>query len=162
MKLLSWTTAVGVAVGVLITSGAIAQAPAGSTGECKDGSYSSAPSKSGACSGHRGVKEWFDAKKAPSAPSASAAATTTATAPMTPAPSPTRTAPAPAAKPAPTAMPTTAAAGGGAGKVWVNSKSKVYHCSGSKWYGMTKKGEYMTEAEAKTKGAHADHGKACA
>ena len=58
-------------------------------------------------------------------------------------------------------MPTTAAAGGGAGKVWVNAKSNVYHCSGAKWYGTTKTGEYMTEAEAKTKGAHADHGKAC-
>jgi len=53
------------------------------------------------------------------------------------------------------------AVGGGAGKVWVNSGSKVYHCEGSKFYGKTKAGEYMTEAEAKAKGSHADHGKAC-
>lgn len=59
------------------------------------------------------------------------------------------------------AAPATAAAGGGAGKVWVNSKSKTYHCEGTKFYGKTKTGEYMTEADAKAKGNHADHGKAC-
>ncbi len=64
------------------------------------------------------------------------------------------------AKPA-ASMPTTAAAGGGDGKVWVNDKSKTYHCEGSKYYGKTKAGEYMTEADAKAKGNHADHGKAC-
>lgn len=53
------------------------------------------------------------------------------------------------------------AAGGGDGKVWVNTKSKVYHCEGSKSYGTTKVGEYMTEADAKAKGNHADHGKVC-
>jgi hypothetical protein len=60
---------------------------------------------------------------------------------------------------APAAMP--AAAGGGAGKVWLNTKSNVYHCEGSKHYGKTKEGTYLPEAEAKAKGAHADHGKAC-
>ncbi len=60
-----------------------------------------------------------------------------------------------------TAAPTAAAAGGGNGKVWVNTPSKTYHCEGSQYYGKTKAGEYMTEADAKAKGNHADHGKAC-
>lgn len=70
---------------------------------------------------------------------------------------------APAATPAAkVAAPATAApAGGGDGKVWVNTKSKVYHCEGSKSYGKTKVGEYMTEVDAKAKGHHADHGKVC-
>ena len=68
-------------------------------------------------------------------------------------------APAPAAAPA---APAKAAMAGGAGKVWVNASSKTYHCEGSKFYGKTKTGEYMSEADAKAKGNHAVKGKACA
>ncbi len=53
------------------------------------------------------------------------------------------------------------AAGGGPGRVWVNSSSKVYHCQGDRYYGTTKRGEYMIETAARAAGAHGAGGKAC-
>jgi hypothetical protein len=167
-----------VATGLLAAQVAVAQAPpAGSTGQCKDGTYSTAASKQGACRGHQGVKEWYAA--APAA--ASSAASTAAAAPAAASKAATTTAaqaPAAATKAATTAATTTAAApaaastraktatmpqaaGGGPGQVWVNTASNVYHCPGSTYYGKTKEGAYMSEADAKAKGAHADHGKPC-
>jgi hypothetical protein len=75
---------------------------------------------------------------------------------------PTAAAPVAAPAAAPAMAPAKAAMAGGAGKVWVNSSSKTYHCEGSKFYGKTKAGEYMPEADAKAKGYHAVKGKACA
>ena len=36
--------------------------------------------------------------------------------------------------------------------VWVNLPSGVYHYPGTRWYGKTKSGKFMTEAEAKAAG----------
>jgi len=134
-----------IAAGLIVSVTSNAQAPTGSTGECKDGTYTSAASKRGACAGHGGVKDWYSSAAPAEAPAA-----------------PTATAPAsPAVKNSATPMAAAPAAGGGPGQVWVNTKSKVYHCPGDKWYGKTKQGEYMTEAAAKAAGDHADHGKGC-
>ena len=40
--------------------------------------------------------------------------------------------------------------------VWVNTETHVYHKAGSRWYGKTKKGKYMTEQDAMKEGDHAD------
>jgi hypothetical protein len=142
-----------------------ASAPAGSTGQCKDGSYTDNATKKGACSGHKGVKEFWGATAAGGAAAAAAPAQNTAAAPAapaTPAASNTSKAAAPAkSSKSGSEPPATAAPGGGPGLVWVNNSSKVYHCPGDEWYGKTKSGSYMSEADAKAKGYHADHGKAC-
>jgi Protein of unknown function (DUF3761) len=161
--------AVALGLGFGMCQAGIAQvpagAPAGSTGQCKDGSYSNAAKKMGACRGHKGVQQWFAADA--SAPATSAKATKASTAAATPAAAP-EPASAPAATPpaarAPKASSTSnmaQAPGGGAGMVWVNTPTNVYHCPGSRYYGKTKEGKYMTEAQAKAAGAHGDHGKGC-
>jgi hypothetical protein len=104
---------------------------------CKDGSTFSGASRSGACRGHGGVKTWGTAATAPSGTSSPTAATGTPSSPAT------STAPV------------------GNGQVWVNTASNVYHCPGTRWYGKTKKGEYMSEAQAKAQGARPGNGKTC-
>ncbi len=162
---------------LLIGSYAWAQAPAnapsGATGLCKDGTYWTGQTKRGACRGHKGVQDWYG--------SANTAAGTTSGANGA-------NAPTPAAGGAPGAATgagagatagatagaetggrgragasarTEAAPGGGPGQVWVNTATKVYHCPGDRWYGKTKKGEYMSESAAKAAGDRPDHGKAC-
>ena len=43
----------------------------------------------------------------------------------------------------------------GPGTVWVNLESGVYHYEGSQYYGKTKSGKYMSEADAVKAGYHA-------
>ncbi|WP_329740587.1 DUF3761 domain-containing protein [Dyella sp. A6] len=130
------------------------QAPAGATGQCRDGSYTTHSGKRGACRGHKGVKTWFaamtDAAAGSEAASTEPVASTSRKAASKGKRSMAWTRPAAEAAP-----------GGGAGKVWVNKGSKVYHCQGDKWYGRTRHGSYMSEADAKAKGYHGPRGKSC-
>lgn len=134
---------IAAAVGLALSLAAYAQVPA-VTATCNDGSPFSGSTRSGACSGHGGVKAWNTAAPSTTAPATGAA--------ITPEASPSRT-----ATPAQTARGVP-----GAGQVWVNTASKVYHCPGDRWYGKTKAGEYMPESQAKSSGFRPDHNKACA
>src|SRR5271169_5534883 len=107
---------------------------------CKDGTSFTGAKRSGACRGHGGVQSWGAAE----------ATTIPVNAPAqlaTPAPATTR-----GATPVPARN----------GEVWVNTDSRVYHCPGTRWYGKTKQGTYMSETQAQAQGAKPDHGKACA
>jgi Helix-hairpin-helix motif len=83
------------------------------------------------------------------APKAAPAPTTAPATPATPAPAPS----AETKKAAPTTASKAAASSNE--KVWVNTDSKVYHKEGDRWYGKTKDGKYMTEAEAVKEGYRA-------
>jgi hypothetical protein len=94
-----------------------------------------------------------------------------------PAPAPAPIAPAPAPTYQPKPKPVQAARPTGAGQfaseaeakgrclgstvVWVNTKGKshTYHYAGSRWYGTTKQGAYMCEADAGAAGYHASKSK---
>ena len=90
------------------------------------------------------------AKSTTGAPAATPAAST---APVTsPAATPAAPASAPAVKKA-TAQQAPPA--NSAGTVWVNTDSGVYHKPGTRWYGKTKQGKYMTEGDAQKAGYRA-------
>ena len=126
-----------------------AQTPAAVTATCKDGTSWVGTHRSGACRGHHGVQTF-------TTPPASATIAPAAIAAIPP-PAPA----APAAAPPPVAVTPPVANGGGAGQVWVNTSSHVYHCQGDRDYGHTKAGSYTTEAAARAAGARPSRGKVC-
>ncbi len=159
-----------------------AGAPAGANGICKDGTYSMQATKDGACRGHKGVQTWYVATAAkpaqrPRRPGSHARAGSGSLrtfAPRAhtggrlrrrPCRRPPRQLP-PQAPPRsrarqPRPLPRRPQPVGRPGLVWLNSSSNVYHCSGTTYYGKTKAGSYMSEADAKAKGAHNEGGKPC-
>jgi micrococcal nuclease len=46
-------------------------------------------------------------------------------------------------------------------KVWVNTRSSVYHCPGTRYYRNTVSGEYLTEPEARRRGNRPAGGRTC-
>lgn len=66
-----------------------------------------------------------------------------------------------AARPQPQPVPQRSQQPSGPGQVWVNPLSKVYHCPSDRYYGKTKRGEFMPEAQAKSSGFHGVNNKAC-
>jgi hypothetical protein len=81
----------------------------------------------------------------PAATAAAPASPTTSAAPAkSSAAVPAKTKPAPVAFVAPPQK----------GMVWVNTASGAYHTEGMKYYGKTKQGKYMTEADAIKAGYH--------
>ncbi len=45
--------------------------------------------------------------------------------------------------------------------VWVNTDSGVYHCPGTRWYGKTKEGKYMSQGQAQAAGYRPAYGSVC-
>ncbi len=46
-------------------------------------------------------------------------------------------------------------------RVWVNTASGVYHCRGTRYYGATKAGGFMSETEARAAGHRPAYGRSC-
>jgi hypothetical protein len=154
------------AAAFMAAPGAFAQSAAPAAGSqtvtCNDGTTQTVTTTKGACHGHKGINKSASSSSGSSSAGASNSMSSGAAAPAAAAPAAASKSDASsnAMKSAPAATP---AAGGGPGQVWVNtsSKTKAYHCQGSKWYGTTKQGKYMSTSDAQAAGYHAAKGEKC-
>ena len=162
-----------VAAALMAATGVHAQQAASSssagsmTVQCNDGTSVTVTTMKGACHGHKGVNKSASSSSGSgstagsgSGGASSASSNTSATSTTAASSSKSSTSSTSSSKAAPAATPT---AGGGPGQVWVNtaSKTKAYHCQGSKWYGTTKQGKYMSTSDAQAAGYHAAKGEKC-
>jgi len=129
---------------MLSLAGTIAYAQDAMTATCKDGTNWSGARRGGACRGHGGVQAFGAAATQPATPSAAP-----------PTSFRTSTSLGAVANSRPTAAP------GGNGQVWVNTKTKVYHCSTGQHYAKTKAGTYMAETAAVAAGNRPSRSKSC-
>src|SRR5690242_5307859 len=120
-----------------------AEHEAGATGRCADGTYTHSDSKRGACSDHGGVKDWYG--------KASMAKERSEREPM-PRERHDDIAKDRAERDSTPRDEHPEHMAAGHDRVWVNTSTKVYHCEGDRWYGKTKHGEYMSEAQAREHG----------
>lgn len=125
------------------------EAPADATGRCGDGGYTVAATSLGACSQHGGLQSWWGLRtdrllRPPLASVASAPQSHRA-----PVGVDTR----PIQQEAPRAATTDS--------VWINTRSMIYHCSGSRYFGRTAQGRFVREVEAIEAGARAAYNRAC-
>lgn len=122
---------------------------------CKDGTTYSGVRRSKPCRGHGGVAS-LGSEAAPAATTSPGQAATAQPTPVTPA-RPQVATPAPV----PPYRQSTNAAPGRPGQVWVNTRSKVFHCPGDRYYGKTERGAYMNERDAVAAGNRLEHGESC-
>lgn len=131
----------------LSTATAPTKAPRDVTGQCKDSSFTFAAIARGACASHGGIALWWGL---------AASASRRSVADIAPLAQDRES---PAVDPKPSTKPERGVKGD---SVWVNTRSSVYHCPGSRWYGATAQGRYSTERDAIASGARPAYGRACA
>lgn len=123
-------------------------APLETTGRCGDGSFTVAAVSAGACSRHGGLRLWWGLQgarplRADLAPRTVAELATEQQVSAT------------------SRQQALAGTTESQGSVWINTRSRVYHCPGSRYFGQTSKGRYSTEAEAVLEGARPAYGRKC-
>jgi endonuclease YncB( thermonuclease family) len=74
---------------------------------------------------------------------------------------PSRRSPTQAVTKPPAERPPNTGQGNPAVQVWVNTNSGVYHCPGTRWYGRTKQGLFMTQRAARAEGNRPAYGSVC-